>query len=741
MIETITELLLSGLGAALLAAWRGLPLLVIVLLIIQVGKGRIAPRVQCWLWMLVVVRLLLPVSVASPISFAGPMDALIDRLGNACWPKAPPPTVPQIWVLPDGTEVVQPSRPIHSKAEGVVVLPSTLELYPSSSPSRSAFDWQKYAAFSIAWTWAVVAIFLMARFVIATVRFSRSVRSAPAIDNAPLMSELVHACQQMRIARCPRVVQLTSITAPAVFGWWKPVLCFPAQHAFELSPQELNWVLRHELAHVKSRDALLLTIAAFMKAIHWFNPLAWIVETQLKQAIEQAADASVTQDLNTTMVTEYGRVLLRFAAAQCDVVRPRLVGLLSMASTSGLKRRIGALGRNHAQSWMARFSVLSLTAIIAGAGLTDAVAVSVYPHSQSQWSSVRPLTIGPEKQFDQLQRQRVSIDVRGALTKATQLQPGIDAERFVLQYFTGMSSSGISSPAEKPSTIANGILSADLTDFEARTIKQRLRAFERSGPWQISVECRFVEADLKIAEAFSWDATDVKRVVRDANMPLEKAQAGQVDRWNELLIDESLSDTLASANSTEPMRPVLAAKLSDSQIRAFLRACQSDSRGKVLQAPRVTCFSGQIISLASIVQRPFVTNVAIAADHPRGGLEPTIDVIGEGWSAHLSAEATEDGAVDLACILRETNITDVELANLPIRSPAQPESDVIVQVPTVQRVSAGSQMRLEVGESLAIAVPRTFRDHTQRTRPPAMFYVFTPRLISDSEALRHYVAK
>ncbi|MGN6545610.1 MAG: M56 family metallopeptidase [Aureliella sp.] len=731
MMETVTEVLHSGLGAVILAAWRGLPLLLVVLLISLIGKHWIAPRFQRWLWMLVVVRLLLPVSVESPFSLAAPMDALASRIGSACWPAPPPPKAQQSFVFADGTEVVQPPLPIHSDTEGVVALPPSPYQASPSEWHTASLSWQEILINCIAGVWATVAFFLTLRSVIAHWRFSRLLRSAPAIVDDALMSEVARVCQQMRIARCPRVVQLSSLAAPAVFGWWKPVLCFPARDAVELSRQELNWVLRHELAHVKYRDALFLTLVSFMKAIHWFNPIAWIVEAKLKEAIEQAADAAVMRDLNPPSATEYGRLLLRYAAAQSDVALPRLVGLLSMAASSGLKGRIAALGSRHAQSWSARLAMLVLLASVAATGLTDAATVAVYRLRDV----AVPLHVGPEKQPRPPQRQRVSIDVRGVLAKAAQLQPGIDAESFVASYFT------FYSPTDNSPTITDGILSADLSDFEARTVKQRLRAFERSGPWQISVECRLVEADLKLAESFAWNSSDVKLVTLDSSMSFEHALVGQLDRWDELLLDESASNVLTGTYKPDAMRPVLAAKLTEDQIRTFVRACDSDPRGNILQAPRVTCFNGQIISLTSAVERPFVTNVAVVPDSPKGILQPTIETVAEGWAARLSVEATEDGAVDLACILRESKITDVELANLPIRSPDNPESDVIVQVPNVQRVSAGSQTRLQAGESLAIAVPRTFRDHTEPARPPAMFYVFTPRLISDAQVLSYFVTK
>ena len=112
----------------------------------------------------------------------------------------------------------------------------------------------------------------------------------------------------MRISRCPEIHQVDSLPAPSVFGIVRPVLCLTSR--IELSLEELTWVLRHELAHVKRWDALILSVAQVIRACQWFNPIAWIVVAKLRTGIEQAADELATEGMSAK-----GHCALRASAA------------------------------------------------------------------------------------------------------------------------------------------------------------------------------------------------------------------------------------------------------------------------------------------------------------------------------------------------------------------------------------------------------------------------------------------
>ena len=92
MIDVSIEFLLTALQWTMLAAWRALPLFVIVLVIDLLFQRRIAPRFHCLLWMLVIARMVCPVSFGTGFSLHRPIDNLMVSVGLADPPVSQMPS-------------------------------------------------------------------------------------------------------------------------------------------------------------------------------------------------------------------------------------------------------------------------------------------------------------------------------------------------------------------------------------------------------------------------------------------------------------------------------------------------------------------------------------------------------------------------------------------------------------------------------------------------------------------------
>lgn len=80
---------------------------------------------------------------------------------------------------------------------------------------------------------------------------------------------------------------------PFVAGWIRPAIVVP--DGVDWSHARRVRALRHEAAHLRSRDTLRLLGAEVLVGIGWFHPLAWWLRRELRVAMEQAADAAVVQ--------------------------------------------------------------------------------------------------------------------------------------------------------------------------------------------------------------------------------------------------------------------------------------------------------------------------------------------------------------------------------------------------------------------------------------------------------------
>lgn len=100
---------------------------------------------------------------------------------------------------------------------------------------------------------------------------------------------VIEIASEMGLKRVPRLLTGPQDAVPMVWGVWRPRLLLPA--GFEdWDKEKQRAVLLHELAHVKRGDPLALWAAQWVKALHWFNPLAWLTLRQMRADQEHACD-------------------------------------------------------------------------------------------------------------------------------------------------------------------------------------------------------------------------------------------------------------------------------------------------------------------------------------------------------------------------------------------------------------------------------------------------------------------
>jgi beta-lactamase regulating signal transducer with metallopeptidase domain len=169
-------------------------------------------------------------------------------------------------------------------------------------------------------------------------------------------------CERAIGARA-RVMTCDRIGVPLTTGVLRPVVLLPAEAA---AWTDHRWavVLRHELAHVRQRDALSQLVAELLCAVYWFNPLAWWARRQLEIERELAADEHVVQ--SGLLASTYAAELLRVAAEQNGVTTAPLVAL-EATRRNGLSERVERLVTRGVHRLPSRWRVYMVLA--AGAAL------------------------------------------------------------------------------------------------------------------------------------------------------------------------------------------------------------------------------------------------------------------------------------------------------------------------------------------------------------------------------------
>jgi HEAT repeat protein/beta-lactamase regulating signal transducer with metallopeptidase domain len=166
---------------------------------------------------------------------------------------------------------------------------------------------------------------------------------------------------------CPvRLLESAMVTVPMAIGWLRPVILLPASALIGLTPQQLEAIIAHELAHIRRHDYLINLLQAMVETLLFYHPAVWWVSRQIRQEREHCCD-----DLAVAVCGDS----LTYARALLEMEQLRASGQqLAVAANGGLlmkriQRLVGAQPK-HVNRFGGLFAgVIALSALTtAGAG-------------------------------------------------------------------------------------------------------------------------------------------------------------------------------------------------------------------------------------------------------------------------------------------------------------------------------------------------------------------------------------
>jgi beta-lactamase regulating signal transducer with metallopeptidase domain/DNA gyrase inhibitor GyrI len=340
--------------------WQASLLVLLISLIDWAVRKWIWPQVRYAVWLLVLLKLVVPPTWGSPISVISWLEPAVRR----SWMQVhTEPSVSVETPSPFGSSAVQ-EKP-SEKIEPASSLPGAFGLAGGfSSKETNAGLSAKAWAFTV---WIAGMLVFMALLILKMARLRRWHRQQRDRQVPEWFHTLlVETSRMLHLNRIPAIVFAKDAVTPAVYGMFRPVLLLPHGYLKRLSREQAEHVLLHELCHLKRGDLWLHGLYLVLHVVYWFNPLLIWTRRQMKHVREICCDLSVAAVLRGK-TGPYRRTLLDTARELLtENVEPGL-GLLGVFEEPF--RLVSRLKWLEKKSWKHRRWILAASL---GAGLSMA---------------------------------------------------------------------------------------------------------------------------------------------------------------------------------------------------------------------------------------------------------------------------------------------------------------------------------------------------------------------------------
>jgi beta-lactamase regulating signal transducer with metallopeptidase domain len=171
-----------------------------------------------------------------------------------------------------------------------------------------------------------------------------------------------HLTDRLGIRRLVQCLESANVQVPSVMGWFRPVILLPASAITSLSPEALEALLAHELAHIKRCDYLVNLLQTAIETLLFYHPGVWWISKQIRVERENCCD-----DLAVHVCQDKTQYIL--ALATMEEIRTQQ-GRLAVAANGGhlLARiqRLAGIGPVEKRSsvWLSGLVTVSLVIIL-----------------------------------------------------------------------------------------------------------------------------------------------------------------------------------------------------------------------------------------------------------------------------------------------------------------------------------------------------------------------------------------
>ena len=285
-----------------------------------------APRsISYALWAVVLFRLLCPVSLPSPLSALNLLSAPVSAGGTVDY-------IPPDLVHTEFPAVDLPVPGLSGAVNGLLL----------QGAEQLVADPLEFPVAMATLVWLAGAAGLLAVGAVSLVRLRLRLAGAVRLRDNVWLAD--------------------GIPVPFTLGLLRPRICLPSA----LAPEERDYIIAHEQAHIRRLDPLWRGLAWLALCLHWFNPLVWLAFVLSGRDMELSCDEAVLRRAPGDIRAAYSASLLRLAAG-----RSRLSPAVPPFGYGPMRERM-----EHIMKFRAPRKSLAAAAVVAAALICAALALN-----------------------------------------------------------------------------------------------------------------------------------------------------------------------------------------------------------------------------------------------------------------------------------------------------------------------------------------------------------------------------
>ena len=325
----------------------------------QFLKDKISRQWQYYIWLVVVLRLLLP--FGPEVNLLGKSYQAVDQVITQAAPFSP--------------QQPMASTPgdIPAPAVGLEQNNGTVNPPPEDFTAVHPLQDIRTLLINHVWlVWLVAALGLLIRKITAYQGFVRYIHAGlTPVSDTELLDRLSIAAGKTGVKKPVELCLNPLISSPLLIGFFHPCIVLPST---DVSERDFQYIVLHELTHYKRRDMFYKWLVQVTVCLHWFNPLVYFMGEEITKACEFSCDEAVLARIGRGSAQDYGKTLLN-AMAAVGKYRGNPGAVTLGENKQLLKERLEAIMNFKKKSTTTRL----LTEVLTLCVMFGAVFIGVYP--------------------------------------------------------------------------------------------------------------------------------------------------------------------------------------------------------------------------------------------------------------------------------------------------------------------------------------------------------------------------